>query len=174
MEAFFAPYFSTALPLADIIIRLLAAAALGALVGFEREWRERPAGLRTHMLVSLASATFAIVALELILLDPFGGEDEVHADPLRLIEAITGGVAFLAAGFIVLFRGEVHGVTTGAGMWMASAVGLACGLGFLLLAFLGCLLSVIILTAIWHVELHLDMKEEPGGSEGESTNKLGS
>ncbi|MFZ2100564.1 MAG: MgtC/SapB family protein, partial [Oricola sp.] len=124
MQDLAASYIATSLPFGVIALRLGAAAILGALLGIEREWRDRPAGLRTHILVCVASATFAILAIE-ITRQPAFAADNLRIDPLRLVEAITGGVAFLAAGFIVFFKGEVHGVTTGAGLWLASAIGLA-------------------------------------------------
>ncbi|MDF2094462.1 MgtC/SapB family protein [Aquibaculum arenosum] len=116
------------LPLDTIAIRLLLAAMMGAVIGFEREWRRRPAGLRTHILVSLASALFSILTLEITHADIIQG-DNIRVDPIRMIEAVTAGVAFLAAGAIIQSRGSVKGLTTGAGLWLAGAVGVACGLG---------------------------------------------
>lgn len=154
-----ADHFATALPLAEIGLRLVAAAVLGALLGVEREWRERPAGLRTHILVCVASASFALIAIEMINEPKFSG-DSLRIDPLRLIEAITGGVAFLAAGFIVFFKGEVHGVTTGAGMWLAAAVGLAAGLGMFTIAALATLIGFCVLAMVRRVEVRFDWKEK--------------
>lgn len=138
-------------------LRLLVATLLGGALGFEREWRGRPAGLRTHMLVALASATFAILAIEIVHMPGFA-TDALRADPLRLISAITGGVAFIAAGFIIFHRGAVHGVTSGAGIWLASAMGLACGLGVWHIAALATVLGVAILIVFRRVEVWLDLK----------------
>jgi putative Mg2+ transporter-C (MgtC) family protein len=113
--------------------RLVAALALGAVIGAERESKRKPAGLRTHMLVSMAACPFILVSQQLATL-PFGAEDAMRVDPLRLIEAVTAGVAFLAAGTIFTSRGEVHNITTGASMWLAGAIGLACGSGQMPLA----------------------------------------
>ncbi|TCD15922.1 MgtC/SapB family protein [Oricola cellulosilytica] len=154
-------HFATALPFWVIAARLVAAIALGGALGFEREWRKRPAGLRTHILVSVAAATFAIVSIE-ILRQPMFDSDYVRADPIRLVEAITSGVAFLAAGFIIFVRGEVHGVTTGAGMWLAAAIGLAAGLGLFSVAALACFLGVFVLIAIRRFEVKMNLKD--GGS----------
>ncbi|HET9536854.1 MAG TPA: MgtC/SapB family protein, partial [Mesorhizobium sp.] len=71
--------------------------------------------------------------------------ESIRVDPIRLVEAVTAGVAFLAAGLIIFSKGEVHGLTTGAGMWLAAAVGLACGLGFWQIAVLATALALIIL-----------------------------
>lgn len=146
----------TVLPFPAIAARLLLAVILGGIVGFEREWRRRPAGLRTHILVCLASAIVAILTIELTRYPGFD-EDMVRVDPARLLEAVTQGVAFLAAGIIIFSRGEVHGLTTGAGMWLAAAIGLACGLGFWQLAGLATLLGIIVL-ALLHV---LEVKFAP-------------
>lgn len=85
--------------------RLIAAIVLAGLVGFEREWRHKPAGLRTHILVSMAACLFIIVGQQLAQV-PFGAEDALRVDPLRLIEAVTAGVAFLAAGIIFTSSGR--------------------------------------------------------------------
>lgn len=135
---------STWLPFSVICGRLLLAAVLGAVVGIEREWRRRPAGLRTHILICLATAAIAILAVEITHHGDFHG-DEIRIDPLRLVEATTAGVAFLAAGLIFFARGEVHGLTTGAGMWLAGAIGLAVGLGFWHIAAVATVLAVIVL-----------------------------
>ena len=124
--------------------RLTAALALGAVIGVEREHRRKPAGLRTHMLVSMAACLFILVSQQLAAL-PFGAEGAMRVDPLRLIEAVTAGVAFLAAGIIFTSRGEVHNITTGASMWLAGAIGLACGSGQMPLAALATLIVLVVL-----------------------------
>ncbi|MCX5517399.1 MgtC/SapB family protein [Kaistia defluvii] len=132
----------TWLPFSVISARLLLAALLGAVVGFEREWRNRPAGLRTHILICVSTAAIAIIATEITHLGDFGGQ-EIRIDPLRLVEATTAGVAFLAAGLIFFSKGEVHGLTTGAGMWLAGAAGLAVGLGFWQIALLCTVIALV-------------------------------
>lgn len=139
------------LSFSDALLRLMAALACGAIIGVERESRHRPAGLRTHMIVALASALFTIIAFQIY------GEVErnaprVSSDPLRLLEAITSGVAFLAAGAIIR-RGEgVRGITTGAGLWLAGALGMACGRGYFGLGFLGAFLALGVLSLVRLVE----------------------
>lgn len=126
------------------MVRMGVAAALGGLIGFERETHEKPAGVRTHMMVALASCLFAILALEMVQLDLLETE-HVQADPIRLIEAVTAGVAFLAAGSIINAQGSVRGLTTGAGLWMAGAIGVGCGLGQFLLAGFAAVISLFVL-----------------------------
>lgn len=141
----------TWLPFSVIAARLALAALFGAAVGFEREWRNHPAGLRTHILVALAASAFAILGIEIVHSAQF--EDQsTRLDPLRLIEAVTAGVAFLAAGTIIFSRGRVKGLTTGAGLWLAGAIGLASGLGFWQIAALATLLAVLILGLLYPVE----------------------
>ncbi len=141
-----------------IAVRLLAAAALGLLIGLDREYRSRPAGLRTHMLISLAAATFAVLTFEIIQ-QTRGETGGVTTDPVRIIEAVTAGVAFLAAGTIIRARGGVKGLTTGAGMWLAGAVGLACGLGAYAVAILAAGLGIGILTLLGWVERRFEREE---------------
>lgn len=141
----------TWLPFFVIAGRLLLAAVLGALVGAEREWRDRPAGLRTHILICLSTAAIAILTIEITHVDVFAGQ-EIRIDPIRLVEATTAGVAFLAAGLIFFAKGEVHGLTTGAGMWLAGAIGLAVGLGFWQIALLATALALIVLGLLQMVQ----------------------
>ncbi|MGJ8547037.1 MAG: MgtC/SapB family protein [Sulfitobacter sp.] len=138
-------------PVAVAIIRLTAAALLAGLVGFERERRSKPAGLRTHILVSVAACLFILISVELSGMR-FGAEDQMQVDPLRLIEAVTAGVAFLAAGIIFTANGEVRNITTGASMWLAGAVGLACGAGQIMLAALAAGMVVTVLAALRQIE----------------------
>jgi len=142
----------TWLPFSVISARLLLAALLGSIVGLEREWRNRPAGLRTHILVCVATALIAILTIEITHLHVFDGQ-EIAIDPIRLIEATTAGVAFLAAGLIFFAKGEVHGLTTGAGMWLAGAIGLAVGLGFWQIAVLATVLALIVLGLLQLVQV---------------------
>jgi putative Mg2+ transporter-C (MgtC) family protein len=133
----------TWLPFTVIAARLALATLFGAVIGFEREWRNHPAGLRTHILVSLAAASFTIIGIEIVHSSQFAN-DAARQDPLRLIEAVTAGVAFLAAGTIIVARGQIKGLTTGAGLWLAGSVGLA-GLGFWQVAAFVTVLAVIVL-----------------------------
>ena len=135
--------FLTAIPLGDLVIRLLASAVLGLVLGIDRELHDRPAGIRTFMFISLASCVFSLITIE--MMSVFGGpEDRTQLDPIRVVEAVTAGVAFLGAGTIFRMGANIKGLTTGAGMWLAGAVGLACGTGMLGLAGLTTLLAVII------------------------------
>jgi len=135
-----------------IFARLLGAIVFGGLIGFEREARDRPAGFRTHILISLAAALFAIISIEAVHMPGFADDEQVRIDPLRVIEAVTAGVAFLAAGMIVFARGRVHGLTTGAGMWLSGAIGLAMGFGYWPIAFFTTLAAICVLFAFGKLE----------------------
>ncbi|MDI1286306.1 MAG: MgtC/SapB family protein [Reyranella sp.] len=137
-----------------IAARLLFAALLGAAIGFEREWRARPAGLRTHILICVAAATFGILTIEIAHSTAFGTK-EIAIDPVRAVEAVTAGVAILAAGSILFTRGKVHGLTTGAGMWLAGAVGLSCGFGLWQIAGLGTFLILVVMGLLHTFEVRL-------------------
>src|SRR5262245_47467782 len=123
------PQHPLTMSLTDIILRVLAACVFGAVIGFEREMKHRPAGLRTNMLTALATCVFTLVTLKLARdIEAYG--DKIQVDPLRMVQAIAQAAAFLAAGAIIHGRGHVRGLTTGASLWMSAAVGLACGAGY--------------------------------------------
>ena len=147
-----------------IVARLLMAALFGAVIGFEREWRNRPAGLRTHILVCVAAATFAILTIEIVHA-PMFEKDTGRFDPIRIVEAVTAGVAFLAAGVVIFTKGEVHGLTTGAGMWLAGAIGVGCGLGLWQIALFSTLLALVVLSLLHLFERKvIDDEEEKAGN----------
>src|SRR5262249_44970274 len=143
-----------------------AALVCGALIGLDREIKHRAAGLRTHMLVALAACLFTILSFEIVAqVDIESGAR--GADPVRIVEALTAGVAFLAAGAIVLTRGGVRGLTTGASLWLTGAMGLAAGLGLYWLAYIAtaAALAVLILMQQAKSLVGVDDDEE---SDGES------
>jgi putative Mg2+ transporter-C (MgtC) family protein len=137
----------TTMPWQVVLARLTGALVLCGLIGLERETRERPAGLRTHMLVGLAAALYCLIMLEVLAASDIYS-DRISSDPLRLIEAVTGGVAFLAAGMIIVTRGKVKGLTTGAGLWLAAAIGLSTGFGFWLMAAATTALALIVIKLV--------------------------
>ena len=151
----------TRIPLSEIVIRLSLAIVFGGAIGIDREFRNKAAGLRTHILVALAAAIFTLITFEI-----FFQMQEITQDPrsdaIRIIEAVTAGVAFLAAGTIIQSRGAVQGLTTGASMWLAGAVGLACGGGFYVIALLGTVLALIVLIVLGKLEAHFWRSDDKG------------
>lgn len=148
------------MPVVEILQRLLAALLIGALVGWERERKKKPAGLRTHMLVTLGSATFCLMAFEVgaDMADRYGDRG---VDPMRVLQGVVGGIGFLGAGGIVQSRGHVEGVTTAAGIWIAGALGAACGVGAYVLAVLSAGLTVVVLAVVGRFEHHVHNDEKP-------------
>ena len=124
-----------------LAVRLLGSLFLTGMIGLERESRRKSAGLRTHMMVGLAATTYCIITAEIVA---ESNGDTIRLDPLRVVEAVTGGVAFLAAGMIVFSKGHVRGLTTGASLWLAAAIGLATGLGMWPLALSVAALGLIV------------------------------
>lgn len=147
------------------LLRLGAALLAGFVIGLDREIRDRPAGLRTNMMVALAACAFTLIAFSIYgrvqAADRAGG-----ADPLRLLEAITAGVAFLAAGAILMRGEEVHGLTTGAGLWLSGALGMACGLGLFGLAALATILAIVVLTGLHFAEEAVKRRRRSGDADG--------
>ncbi|ODT78328.1 MAG: hypothetical protein ABS76_24145 [Pelagibacterium sp. SCN 64-44] len=137
----------TYLPQHIIAIRLLMAAIFGAMIGFEREINTAEAGLRTHILIAVAAALFTILTFE-IFHTIETGQEASRADPIRAVEAVTAGIAFLGAGAIFRSGANVQGLTTGAGMWLAGAVGVATALGFYVIAGLVALFAILVLAAL--------------------------
>lgn len=124
--------------LAYVLIRVIAATLLGGIVGLQRERAGKPAGLRTHMLVSLGTAVVVLA----------GTGAGMNTDGLsRVIQGIVTGIGFVGAGAILKLneQREIQGLTTAAGLWMTAAVGVACGVGALGLAVIGTILAVIVL-----------------------------
>ncbi len=124
--------------LVHVLVRLFAAAILGAIIGLQRERAKKPAGLRTHILVTLGTTVF-------ILACSTSGMD---ADALsRVIQGLITGIGFIGAGSILKLNNErdIKGLTTAAGIWMTAAIGVAVGLGILGLAILGTALTLIVL-----------------------------
>ena len=151
------------------LFRLLCACILGGLIGFEREMHYRPAGLRTHMLISMASCLFTLIAFDLLQLS--AADDAIQSsDPLRLIDSITSGVAFLVAGSIFVNKDAVTGLTTGAGMWLAGAIGLTCGVGNLGLAVMATGLALTILWVFGWLSSRVNPKKNEDGDLSENEN----
>jgi putative Mg2+ transporter-C (MgtC) family protein len=129
-----------------LLVRLVAAGVLSAVLGWEREAARKPAGLRTHMLVGIASALFTLLA-ELSVVDYPGDADGMRADPIRVIQAVAIGVGFLGSGVIFVSRDEesVRGLTTAGSIWATAAIGIASGLGYYVLAVGATLILLLVL-----------------------------
>jgi putative Mg2+ transporter-C (MgtC) family protein len=135
--------------LVHVLIRLIAATLLGAVVGFQREKAGKPAGLRTHMLVTLGTAVFVLACSGV----------GMSSDGLsRVIQGIVTGIGFIGAGSILKLNEErdIQGLTTAAGVWMTAAVGVAVGLGSLGVALLSTFFTLVILSLAGRLERRAD------------------
>lgn len=134
----------------DFVLRLLAATAMGAAIGIEREYHAKEAGLRTHLLVALGSCLFML--LSAYGFDAILGHDHVSYDPSRIASQVVTGIGFIGAGTIILQKQVVRGLTTAAGLWVTAAIGLACGNGMFWLALIT---TAIVLISLGVINLYL-------------------
>jgi putative Mg2+ transporter-C (MgtC) family protein len=131
---------------AEVLLRVALAAALGGVLGLERELREREAGLRTHLLVSVGSALFTIVSAYGFHAFLASGATVVRADPTRIAAQIVTGIGFLGAGAIIRQGLSIRGLTTAATLWVVAAIGLAAGAGYYSAAVIT---TAVALVALW-------------------------
>jgi putative Mg2+ transporter-C (MgtC) family protein len=137
----------------DMITRLLLASLLGGLIGLEREVHGRPAGFRTHLLVSLGACLFTIASIDFYrLYGNFSGTGPVGVDPARVAAQVVTGIGFLGAGAIIKEKASIRGLTTAACLWVAAAVGLACGSAMYHAAIVVTVLAVLSLLLLKKVE----------------------
>ena len=118
---------------ADLVLRLLLASALAGLLGGERELTDQPAGFRTHILVGLGAALFAVISAYGFETVVGSGHQGVQADPTRVASQIVVGIGFLGGGAIIKYGASIRGLTTAASLWVTAAVGTAVGIGQLAL-----------------------------------------
>ncbi|MFZ2053161.1 MAG: MgtC/SapB family protein [Candidatus Aminicenantales bacterium] len=150
----------------DVVLKLLLAIALGGIIGLERETSQKPAGLRTHILIC-ASAAMMMILSQLML----AGKTAAGGDTLRVAAAVITGMGFIGAGTIIQSQGSVHGLTTASTLWTVTGLGLVVGAGYYILAvlFSGLILAALVLfrrveethlkKALYHY--HLKIKDSP-------------
>lgn len=114
---------------AELLLRILVGTVLGGVIGYERDLHGRPAGLRTHTIVALASATFMVISTRFVYLQHYAAGDLVEVDPSRIAASIVAGIGFLGGGAILRTGINVQGLTTAAGLWLVAAIGMASGGG---------------------------------------------
>ena len=133
----------------DMVWRLLLAAGLGAALGLEREYRQKPAGLRTNILIAVGSALFTILSLEVT---------RTVGDPSRVAGQIVTGIGFLGGGAIMRNRNTVHGMTTAATIWVNAAIGVGAGMGQYSLATFTAALTLVVLVVLPPVEIYFERR----------------
>jgi putative Mg2+ transporter-C (MgtC) family protein len=133
----------------EIAKRLLLAALIGGVLGFERELRQKSAGLRTNILIAVGAAVFTVLSVEMAA--------GLNADPARIAAQIITGVGFLGAGAIMRTdRGAIHGLTTAATVWVNASLGMAAGAGRYRLAMIGALITALVLFGLPPFERRID------------------
>jgi putative Mg2+ transporter-C (MgtC) family protein len=143
---------------ADLAVRLLIAAILGAAVGLEREIHEHPAGMRTHLLVALGSAIFTELSIYGFA-GIGGGPDSPSIDPSRVAAQVVSGIGFLGAGAILKYGTSIRGMTTAASLWTVAAIGMAAGAGEWLIAGVG---TAIVIFSLWPLQALISRLYRPG------------
>jgi putative Mg2+ transporter-C (MgtC) family protein len=134
----------------DITIRIVSALLIGAVIGLEREWEAKPAGMRTFAIVSLGSALFMIGGI--LLANEVSASGMGPSDPGRVGSTIVQGIGFLAAGVIITASGKVTGLTTAVSVWVTAAIGMLIGGGFVFPAVVGTVSLLIMLTIFRRIE----------------------
>ena len=156
------------------VARLLAATVAGALIGFERELHDKPAGFRTNILICLGAAAFTVLSTRISAAAGVG-------DPARISAQIVSGVGFLGAGAIIQSRGQVHGLTTAATIWAVASVGMAFGSGFFLIGAAATVLIVCVLFGLakvepalarWHTTASFEIELAPSSEVADRVDKL--
>ena len=143
---------------ADLAFRMLVAAVLGAAIGLEREIHEHPAGMRTHLLVSLGSAIFTVLSIYGFQGIAANGV-AATVDPTRIAAQVVSGIGFLGAGAILKYGTSIRGLTTAASLWTAAAIGMAAGAGEWLIAAVGTFLVVF---SLWPLNAIVARLHKPG------------
>lgn len=140
----------------ELVLRLLMAAALGGAIGFEREVRQKDAGLRTNILIAVGAALFTLMSIEM-------SEGRENADATRIAAQIVTGIGFLGAGAIMRTRGGVQGLTTAATVWVNAAVGVAAGGGRFHLAVIATAVTLSVLLLLSPLEKWLERRYARNG-----------
>jgi putative Mg2+ transporter-C (MgtC) family protein len=133
----------------DVMSRLLLAAGLGAAIGLEREYRQKPAGLRTNMLIAIGSALFTIVSFDVA---------RISGTPDRIAAQIVTGVGFLGGGAILRSGSTIHGMTTAATIWVNAAIGMAAGAGAFAMATMATVIALIVLCVLPPIENYFERR----------------
>lgn len=131
---------------------ILLAVVCGAVIGVERQFKHKPAGLRTNIMICLGAAVFTLISEKMSL----GTQDSVT----RIAAQIVTGVGFLGAGAVIQDRGGIHGLTTAATIWLVASIGMACGARLYYLAIITTVLALAVLIGLGHVDKYFDHNDE--------------
>jgi putative Mg2+ transporter-C (MgtC) family protein len=140
------------IPHGELIVRVAVGAVLGGVIGYERDLHRRPVGLRTHLIVAMAAATFMILSSQFVYFQHYGKDDLVEVDSSRIAASVVSAVGFLGAGAILRTGVTVHGLTTAAGLWLVTAIGMCAGAGMYIESSVVTLMGIIALTVLRRFE----------------------
>lgn len=136
----------------ELVLRIVVGTALGAVIGYERDIHGRPAGLRTHAMVALASATFMVVSTHMVYFQGYKEGDFAEVDGSRVAASVVSGIGFLAGGAILRNGITVQGLTTAAGLWLVAAIGLCAGGGMYVESVAATIVGIATLTILRRFE----------------------
>lgn len=134
----------------QIILQLVLAVVFGSVIGLEREYKKKGAGLQTYSLVTLGACLFTLVGFELF--NFYSDKTGISFDPSRIILAVATGIGFIGAGAIIYRQVYVEGITTAAGLWCSAAIGVAVGVKLYFLAIIATILAAFILIGLGEIE----------------------
>jgi putative Mg2+ transporter-C (MgtC) family protein len=136
----------------EMIARIAAGAVLGGVIGYERDRHHRPVGLRTHLIVAMAAATFMVISSQFVYWQHYGKDDLVEVDSSRIAASVVSAVGFLAGGAILKTGVTIQGLTTAAGLWLVTAIGMSSGAGMYVESGVVTLLGLLALTVLRRFE----------------------
>lgn len=135
-----------------MITRVAVGAALGGIIGYERDRHRRPVGLRTHLIVAMTAATFMVVSVNFVYWQHFGKDDLIEVDASRIPASVVSGIGFLAGGAILRTGVTIQGLTTAAGLWLVTAIGMSAGAGMYVESAVVTAFGIIALTVLRRFE----------------------
>jgi putative Mg2+ transporter-C (MgtC) family protein len=140
------------MPHGEMLVRIGLGATLGGVIGYERDRHRRPVGLRTHLIVALTAATFMVISSQFVYLQHYGKDDLVEVDTSRIAASVVSAVGFLAGGAILRTGITVQGLTTAAGLWLVTAIGMCAGAGMFVESGAVTLMGIVALTLLRRFE----------------------
>lgn len=163
-------------PHEQLVLRIAVGAVLGGVIGYERDMHRRPVGLRTHLIVSMTAATFMVISTQFVYWQTYNEGDFVEVDVSRIAASVVSAIGFLAGGAILRNGLSVQGLTTAAGLWLVTAIGMCAGAGMFLVAAVVTGMGIAALTVLRRFEdkndhlvsrqLSVVLGEESGGVAG--------
>src|SRR5580693_6840389 len=136
----------------EMIVRIAAGAVFGGIIGYERDRHRRPVGLRTHLIVAMAAATFMVISSQFVFWQHYSKDDLVVVDSSRIAASIVSAVGFLAGGAILRTGVTVQGLTTAAGLWLVTAIGMCSGAGMFVESAAVTFMGIVALTLLRRFE----------------------